>query len=226
MTQPCCILKTNVTRYVFKFHFIEKTYEIQQEWIINNKFIKDTLIEEYLCGNNKSTCGSISFLYTHKLFKFIIPLIREGKLIKPTKKILCHELSSLINQLSHKNATWVKYSKILQYGAMDIFGRKLSMVEFYSNDVFFIDFYDVHKSKEKKKEMIKKIDPFNSMYDSFISDSQHYFDTLCLNYCICGKPVKEIEISVCTNANFETNQDYLDHIITISKEKINKFRGY
>lgn len=228
MTQPCSILKTNVIRHTFKFHFIEKTYEIQQEWIIKNEFIKDTLIDEYLCGNNKSANGSISLLYTHKLFKFMIPLIREGKLIKPHKKILCHELSSLISHLSHNNTTWVKYGKIVQYGAMDTFGRKLSMTEFTFEDIPYVDSYDIKKSKEKKLETIKKIDPLNSLYDNIIIDSQHYLDTLYLDYYSCNKVIKKIGIPVhaYTNNNFETNQDYVDYIITMSQDKINKFRGY
>ncbi|AVL94526.1 hypothetical protein ma140 [Moumouvirus australiensis] len=139
----------------------------------DNMYVKGTLIDKVFFGNFKKET-ELLLNYDKKVVKFLISYIRSGiiyfpKLSKPENglfdiklgcKIFWNELIDMLNYIACENNNLLLISEILQKGAMDLFGRKISMADqnFISvNDLFYIKPYDNDLSEKTMENFINGI---------------------------------------------------------------------
>ncbi|AGF85649.1 hypothetical protein QJ854_gp133 [Moumouvirus goulette] len=123
----------------------------------DNIYIKNTLFEKVFFGDFKKE-NEIILNYSSDIIKYLIPYIRSGiiyfpKLSNPKEgffdknnhDIILNELVDMLNYIACGNEDLLLISNIFKKGAMDLFGRKISMC--YQSfidikDLFYIEPYD------------------------------------------------------------------------------------
>ncbi|AGF84991.1 hypothetical protein QJ854_gp791 [Moumouvirus goulette] len=97
----------------------------KEEDLINNKFIKDSLIDKIFFGNfSKENC--IIFYHNEETLKILDKWIRQGELCcnitKPND-----DLIEMLDYIAGQNNYLCKIVPIMKYGARDLFGRELHL---------------------------------------------------------------------------------------------------
>uniref|UniRef100_A0A6G6ABQ2 DUF5866 domain-containing protein n=1 Tax=Borely moumouvirus TaxID=2712067 RepID=A0A6G6ABQ2_9VIRU len=190
----------------------------------DNMYIKGTLIDKVFFGNFKKET-ELLLNYEKKVVKFLISYIRSGiiyfpKLSKPENglfdkkldyKIFWNELIDMLNYIACENNNLLLISEILQKGAMDLFGRKISLADqnFISvNDLFYIKPYDEYLSRKAME---------NFMYGILNSGGCDIKRMLDRNYNINKSDVKIYRANKCGIDKYHNYYDIFVRLLSLTK---------
>lgn len=206
--------------YIYNFSEIE----------INNKYLKDTLIQKIFFNNNFIKTTNIDLDISNQMMEYLL-LIFNGKMIIPQKEER-EEFSNLLDFLAYKSKAFYKYSKLIRSKQlMDFFGKKC-----YINDIIPFDMieliyeYNIDHSNELNeniknyiynKHHIRYFTLCNNIFDenglniSLRIKSTYYlyhnntinkeYDTQIFNYII--SKINDI-YNIIDNMTFDTNKDH------------------
>ncbi|QGR53668.1 hypothetical protein [Moumouvirus maliensis] len=193
----------------------------------DNMYIKGTLIDKVFFGNFKKET-ELLLNYEKKVVKFLISYIRSGiiyfpKLSKPENglfdkkldyKIFWNELIDMLNYIACENNNLLFISEILQKGAMDLFGRKISLADqnFISvNDLFYIKPYDKCLSRKAMENFM------DGILNSGGCDIKRMLDR---NYNINKSDVNKSDKGIIYSNKYSVNKYH------VNKSDVDKYHDY